>query len=297
MSTLEDRAHFTMWAMMAAPLIAGNDLTHMTINTLKTLTNTEVIAIDQDPLGLQGVPVRIDGDLVSTDMEVWAKPLNESGARAVVLLNAGDAAQSITAHFTEVGLSGGSASVRDLWQHSDLGSFVDSYTTTVQGHAVTALKVIGIEPPIPFGSAFLSDVQWTYAANGLGPVERDQSNGASAAGDGKMLSLHGHQYPKGLGVASGSLILYRLGKACTGFSADVGIDDETAGRGSVDFQVWTDDDPKPLFDSLVVTAATATQHVAVDLTGKKRLRLRVTGAGDGPTWDHADWAGATITCP
>ncbi len=297
MSTLEDRAHFTMWAMMASPLIAGNDLTRMTNNTLKTLTNTEVIAIDQDPLGLQGVPVRIDGDLVSTDTEVWAKPLDESGARAVVLLNAGDAAQSITAHFAEVGLSGGSATVRDLWQHSDLGPFVDSYTATVEGHAVVALKVTGTEPPIPVGSAFLSDVAWTYAANGQGPVERDESNGASAAGDGKTLSLHGNKYAKGLGVASGSMIIYRLGKVCTSFSADVGIDDETAGKGSVDFQVWADGDTKPLFDSLVVTAASPIQHATLDLTGKRRLKLLVTGAGDGPAWDHADWAGATIVCP
>jgi len=297
MSTIEDRAHFTMWSMMASPLIAGNNLSDMTNNTLKTLTNTEVVAIDQDALGLQGVPVRIDGDRVSTDMEVWAKPLNESGARAVVLLNAGDTAQQITAHFTEVGLTGGAASVRDLWQHSELGSFVDSYTATVQSHGVVALKVVGTEPLIPVGSASLSDVEWTYAANGEGPVERDQSNGASAPGDGKTLSLQGNKYAKGLGVASGSMIIYRLAGVCTSFSADVGIDDETSGRGSVDFQMWADSDPMPLFDSLVVTATSAVQHVSVDLTGKKRLKLLVTGAGDGPTWDHADWAGAAIVCP
>jgi alpha-galactosidase len=297
MSFTEDQSHFTMWAMMAAPLLAGNDLTNLDTGTKRILLNKEVIALDQDALGLQGAPVRIDGDLVNTDSEVWAKPLNASGTRAVVLLNAGTSSQDISFKFTEVGLSPGTAQIRDLWKNTDLGPSTDSYTASaVPSHGVVALKLTGAtEPAIPIGTAWLSDVTWTYAANGLGPVEKDTSVGASKAGDGKTLTLQGMTYAKGLGVAGGSALIYRLGKVCTNFSADVGIDDETVGKGSVVFHVIVDGVEK--FNSNTVTAATAVQHVSVDLTGASRMRLLVTDANDGPSNDHADWAGAQLTCP
>jgi alpha-galactosidase len=297
MTFLEDESHFTMWAMMAAPLLAGNDLTNMDTGTKNILLNTDIIALDQDALGLQGAPVRIDGDLVNTDSEVWAKPLNESGTRAVVLLNAGTSTQDISFTFGEVGLGSGTAQIRDLWQHKDLGSFTDGYTATgIQSHGVRALKLNGAtEPPIPIGTAWISDVTWTYAANGLGPVEKDSSVGASKAGDGKPMTLQGKAYAKGLGVAGGSAIVYRLGKLCTSFTSDIGIDDETGGKGSVVFHVLVDGVEK--FNSNTVTAATPTQHVSVDLTGASRLRLLVTSANDGSANDHADWAGAQIACP
>jgi alpha-galactosidase len=297
MSFLEDESHFTMWAMMAAPLLAGNDLTNLDTGTRNILLNTDVISLDQDALGLQGTPVRIDGDLVNTDSEVWAKPLNASGTRAVVLLNAGTSSQDISFKFTEVGLSPGPAQIRDLWKHTDLGSFTDSYTASgIPSHGVVALKLTGAtEPAIPIGTAWLSDVTWTYVANGLGPVEKDSSVGASKAGDGKTLTLQGTTYAKGLGVAGPSAVIYRLGKVCTNFSADIGIDDETKGKGSVVFHVFVDGVEK--FNSNTVIATTAVQHVSVDLTGASRMRLLVTDANDGSSNDHADWAGAQLTCP
>ena len=80
----EDRAHFSMWAMIAAPLIAGNDLRKMTRETLSILTNTDVIAIDQDPLGIQGFRYSSEDGL-----ETWFKPL-ENGDWAVCFLNRSD---------------------------------------------------------------------------------------------------------------------------------------------------------------------------------------------------------------
>jgi alpha-galactosidase len=88
MTHAEQQAHFALWAMMAAPLIAGNDLRSMSEGTLAILTNPEVIAVNQDALGLQGVPVRFEMDGLEPSHSVWSKPLNESGARAVLLLNA-----------------------------------------------------------------------------------------------------------------------------------------------------------------------------------------------------------------
>lgn len=95
MSVSEDRAHFSLWCMMAAPLILGNDLTNMTQETLDILTNRAVIAIDQDPLGIQGLRYRRDGDI-----EYWFKPLVD-GAWAVCVFNRGKADQSVAFDWEE----------------------------------------------------------------------------------------------------------------------------------------------------------------------------------------------------
>jgi len=90
MSVAEDRAHFSLWCMMAAPLILGNDLTNMTQETYDILTNREVIAIDQDALGIQGLRYRREGDI-----EYWFKPL-AGGSWAFCVFNRGKADQSVT---------------------------------------------------------------------------------------------------------------------------------------------------------------------------------------------------------
>lgn len=89
MKVEEDRAHFSMWAMLAAPLLAGNDLRKMSKETLAILSNREVIAVDQDPLGIQGFKFK-----TLNDVEVWAKPL-VNNEWAVTFLNRGDSTQRI----------------------------------------------------------------------------------------------------------------------------------------------------------------------------------------------------------
>ncbi len=134
----ENRAHFSMWAIMAAPLIAGNDITKMSATTRSILTNAEVIAVDQDPLGIQGRVVAKPG----TNLQVWAKKLSEANTVAVALFNRGSASASITATWSAIGIPAGPATVRDLWSHTDLGSFDDSYTaTSVPSHGVVLLKI------------------------------------------------------------------------------------------------------------------------------------------------------------
>ncbi|HET9957708.1 MAG TPA: hypothetical protein VFQ61_24590 [Polyangiaceae bacterium] len=135
----EDRAHFSMWAIMAAPLIAGNDIRNMSAATRSILTNSEVIAIDQDPLGEQGRVVATPG----SNLQVWSKTLSAPNARAVALFNRGTSAASISVQWSSLGLPAGAATVRDLWSHMDLGSFTDSYTaTSVPSHGVVMLKVV-----------------------------------------------------------------------------------------------------------------------------------------------------------
>jgi hypothetical protein len=141
---------------------------------------------------------------------------------------------------------------------------------------------------------YLSDLQWTFANNGYGPLERDRSNNDLAAGDGRTITLNGKTYLKGLGAHAASDVRFNLSGGCSTFSAEIGVDDEVGSFGSVIFHVWADG--TKLFDSGIMLGGSATQIVNVSVSGRKELRLIVTDAGDGIAWDHADWANARVTC-
>jgi alpha-galactosidase len=126
--------HMSLWCLLAAPLLAGNDLSKMTPDTLAILTNPEVIAVDQDALGMQGHRVAQEGQL-----EVWVKLLADS-SKAVGLFNRGESVMPVTAYFRDVG-AGETATVRDLWEKRDLGVFNSSFTAQVPKHGVVLLKV------------------------------------------------------------------------------------------------------------------------------------------------------------
>jgi len=134
----ESKSHFSMWAMLAAPLLAGNDLRSMPSAAQTILTNTEIIAVDQDPLGKQATLVATPG----SGLQVWSKTISGNNARAVALLNRNADAASIAVTFGQIGLSSGPASVRDMWQHGDLGTFNGSYTAAnIPSHGVVMLRI------------------------------------------------------------------------------------------------------------------------------------------------------------
>jgi alpha-galactosidase len=136
MTKEEYRAHFSMWAMFSAPLLAGNDISNMTPDTKEILLNKEVIAIDQDALGQQGRRVKKTGDL-----EIWSKQLQDGG-RAVALLNRGPATAKIAVAWTDIGYPNGlSASVRNLWTAKDAGKQNGSYSAEVPSHGVVMLTI------------------------------------------------------------------------------------------------------------------------------------------------------------
>ena len=138
MTDTEYRSHFSLWALMAAPLIAGNDLRDMSDETLAILTNPEVIAVNQDPLGIQGTPIS-----ESIELEVWAKQLEGDDTYAMILFNRTESEADISVTWEQLGLSSSAALVRDLWQMEDLGEVEDEYTATVPSHGVVMLKVTG----------------------------------------------------------------------------------------------------------------------------------------------------------
>ncbi len=132
----EYRAHLSLWAIMAAPLIAGNDVRTMSAATREILGNGEVIAVDQDSLGVQGVLVA-EGP---PELQVWMKPLAD-GARAVALFNRSAAPAKITVRFQRVGLQSDSVIVRDLWAHAERGTYRSEYGPAVPAHGVVLLRL------------------------------------------------------------------------------------------------------------------------------------------------------------
>jgi alpha-galactosidase len=136
MTTAEYRAHFSLWCLLAAPLMAGNDLRTMNAETREILTNRDAIAVNQDPLGRQGHKVRDDGDL-----EVWAKQLT-GGALAVVLFNRGKSEAPVAVSWQELGLPYDAAPrVTDLWSKRDHGPVKDRFVATVPPHDVVMIRV------------------------------------------------------------------------------------------------------------------------------------------------------------
>ncbi|GHI09648.1 alpha-galactosidase [Streptomyces cellostaticus] len=403
MTDTEYRSHYSLWSVMAAPLLIGTDLRKASPATFDILDNKEVVAVDQDPLGKQGTVVSSAGG-----RWVVAKEMKD-GSRAVALFNESGTAQRIATTAGAVGLPDAPAyTLRDLWQHrsyntagtlaatvpahgtvllrvaadpdwaanppaAELGldgsPFVEAGTPATLTTAVTDLgrtaarqvsvsltgpegwtvrptsaataaalatgkslrtgwsvtapagtptgsyalivqasyrspsgqRVTGALPltasvvlPPPSGTSYASDLPWLSATNGWGPVERDTSNGESAAGDGHPITIGGTTYAKGLGVHAESAVEFYTGGRCSAVTARVGLDDETGTRGTVAFEIWADG--RKAASTGVLTHATPARAVSADVTGAQVVRLVATDGGDGIDYDHADWADPKLTC-
>jgi len=141
MTNTEYETHFSMWAMLAAPLIAGNDLLHMTETTREILTNKDVIAVDQDPAGKEGYKITDNGN-----QEVWVKPLSD-GSYAVLLLNRGEGRAFMTTTVEKIGLQkAASYKVVNLWEQGNSYrpksySTNDLIRSSVASHGVAMFRV------------------------------------------------------------------------------------------------------------------------------------------------------------
>jgi hypothetical protein len=140
LTDVQNWGHMALWAISGAPLLVGADLTKLTPTTLTILTRAEVVAIDQDPLGLQAVKVAEP----AKGLEVWSKPLATPGARAVLLLNRTGETAEITAHWKDLGLADAQARVKDLWTGEELPSY-GSYAVEVPAAEAVLVRVQGTE--------------------------------------------------------------------------------------------------------------------------------------------------------
>jgi len=134
LSPNEQYTHISLWCLLDSPLLIGCDMTQLDDFTLSLLTNDEVLEVSQDPLGRQAGRVAKNGDL-----EVWAKDM-EDGSKAVGLFNRGKAAATVTANWSDLGLTG-KLKVRDLWRQKDLGQFQDKFEASVPRHGVVLVRV------------------------------------------------------------------------------------------------------------------------------------------------------------
>ncbi|MFD8419409.1 NPCBM/NEW2 domain-containing protein [Streptomyces sp. NPDC059466] len=403
MTDTEYRSHFSLWSVMAAPLLIGSDLRKATPATFDILANKEVVAVDQDPLGKQGTVLSSEGG-----RWVVAKEMKD-GSRAVALFNETGGAQRIATTAAAVGLPAAPAyTLRDLWRHRSYNT-AGGISATVPAHGTVLVRVsagrgwaeqppaveLGLDGnplveaggsatltttvtdlgrttarrvavtlsgpadwtieaasrttapavptgrslrtkwrltvpegtatgsydltlrttyrsprgervenvlpvtasvvvPPPSGASSLGDLPWMSAANGYGPVERDTSNGESAAGDGHPITLGGVVHAKGLGVHAASAVEYYTGRQCESVTADVGVDDEKGDRGTVAFEIWADG--TEVASTGVLTNTMPAQPLSADVSGAQVVRLVVTDGGDGIDSDHADWADARLTC-
>lgn len=278
----ENKAHFGLWAIMAAPLVAGNDIRNISKTTLAILTHPEVIAIDQDSAGIQGRRIRKNGDF-----EIWAKPLGSSRGSdyetyAVGLFNRSAATADMTVRWSELGL-GSSVFVRDVWERKDLGVFPDVYTVSVPSHGLALVKVRGWRDPK--ATIWLSDLHIHSTTNAWKLLGVDKSVAGNA------LKIGNKSYAKGLGAHAASRTVVALRNKYAKFQSDIGIDAETT-SGSAVFQVFGDG--KKLYESPVLKGGSAPVAIDVAVEGVDSLALVVTDAGDGNANDHADWGGAKL---
>jgi alpha-galactosidase len=131
----EYRTHMSLWAMLAAPLIAGNDVRSMSASIRDILTNPEVIAIDQDKAGHQARRVWQSGQF-----EVWSREL-AGGDTAVAVFNRAPRDVKATIRWADAGIPNRPSQIRDVWAHADRQASGPAYSAEVPGHGVVLLRV------------------------------------------------------------------------------------------------------------------------------------------------------------
>ena len=271
-SDRQNRTHFALWCILAAPLMAGNDLRSMTNSVRDVFIAEEVIKIDQDPRGVQGCKVFDDGN-----REVYNKPLSD-GTTAVLLLNKGADNADLTVSWDQIGLKG-PQTVRDLWQRKNLGVYTDRFTAKdLPQHDHRLLKVgTPGSPPLPLpkavapakymvirkGKTYLSDLYYVWRAGQAAP--RYNSNF-----EGRPIVISGTPYHRGLGFKGRCLAMFKLNGKAHRFRAVIGLDDACQGDDSCRFKLRNLDPIGPgslLYDSGKMTRDTAPKTVDLDVTG------------------------------
>jgi hypothetical protein len=135
----EQYTHVSLWSMLSAPLLIGCDISKLDDFTLNLLSNDEVIAIDQDPLGKQAQQL-----LKTASYQLWIKDL-EDGNKALAIFNLSDKYEVIRFHWSDLGLKENTYLVRDAWQQKNLGNFASMFASKVAPHGVTLIRIIKLK--------------------------------------------------------------------------------------------------------------------------------------------------------
>jgi alpha-galactosidase len=291
-SDRENRTHFALWCILAAPLMAGNDLRSMTDSARDVLVAKEVIKIDQDPRGVQGYKVFDDGD-----HEVYNKPLSD-GATAVLLLNKGAKDSDLTVSWDQIGLKGPQM-VRDLWQRKDLGIHTNQFTAKdlpQHDHRLLKIGTPGRLPlPLPKavapakymvtrkGKTHLSDLYYVWRSGEDAPSYNSNS-------EGRPIAIGGTPYQQGFGFKGNCQAMFKLNGKAHRFRAVIGLDAACQSDDSCRFKVRNLDPIGPtslLYDSGKMTRDTAPATVDVDVSGVDCLILECESKKALANWAEA----------
>jgi alpha-galactosidase len=261
------RSHFTMWTIMASPLLLGYDLRQSAPALFDIVANPEAIAINQDPAGNQGVPYR-NGDAM-----VVVKTLSGTGARAVALFNRGPKPVEASVSWAQLGFAAGStAKVRDVWAHGDRDTN-DKISVTLPAHGSVLLRVQGT--PSNAAASFLANMpgRVNVAVDGLTqatalPMGQFPAR-IGAAPDGRILKTNA------IGAFANSRLEVRADGA---FHRFVTAPTVLSGRQSVRFRVYAD---RKLVKEIVGSAAQGAPPIDVDIASAKIVELvAITNAGN-----------------
>lgn len=287
---IENKAHFSLWCILAAPLMAGNDFRNMSETARNILTAEELIKVNQDPRGIQGYKVYDDGD-----HEIYNKPL-WNGTTAVLLLNKGTRKADITVTWDKIGLRG-RQKVRDLWQGKDLGYYSGSFTAKGllrHGHMFLIVgskgKPLPTPDPVPLekyavtgkGKTYLSDLYYVWRSGNAPKYDKTF--------EGKPIVIDGTPYERGFGCKATSKIMFKLNGNAERFKAVVGLDPSYQGNKAVNFRVRNEDPIGPdslLYDSGKMTKDTPAKVIDIDVRGIDCLILTIEGREALGNWADA----------
>jgi len=141
MTDTEYMTEFSIWSLLQSPLVVATDPRLMTPLKKQILYNTEILAVNQDPNGLPGKKIAdYDCGTENITCSIWAKVLSDA-SYAVVLFNKGEESNYIEFDFDLIGWANTTVLIRDLWQHTDIGDFFNSFSAPVEPHGVVMIKV------------------------------------------------------------------------------------------------------------------------------------------------------------
>ncbi|MCP5516924.1 MAG: NPCBM/NEW2 domain-containing protein [Verrucomicrobiales bacterium] len=284
-----DRTHFGLWCILAAPLMAGNDLRVMTEDVRNVLTAPELIVVNQDPRGVQGYRVfERDG------CAVYNKPLAD-GATAVLLLNKERESVDVTVRWEQIGLAGRQP-VRDLWARQDLGDFAGQFTAKgLTRHEHRMIKVGRPGPPLPMpaslpldkyavtrpGETHLSDLYYIWKA-GNAPAYDTAFSGAP-------IIIGGRSFARGLGCRGKSAFMFMVNGRAGRFQAMVAMDPATPENAKGRFRVYNEDffANKVLWDSRDMTRDSPAKEIDIELRDVQCLMLVFDGDKSLGNWADA----------
>lgn len=286
---IADRTHFGLWCILAAPLMAGNDLRTMTDETRKILTAPEPIAVNQDRRGIQGYKV-----VNENGREVYNKPLAD-GTTAILLLNRRREKADITVRWEQIGLSG-SQPVRDLWAGADLGEFEDSFTARDLGeHEHRMIKVgrpghpLPAPAPMPVEKYMVTRAGETYLSDLYYIWKKDNVPAYDTTFEGKPIRCEGRTFHKGIGAKGKCALIFMVNGCADRFRATVMMDDSSPEDAEGRFRVQNEDffANEVLWDSGPMTRGSPAKEIDVPLKDVQCLMLVFDGKDALGNWADA----------